>query len=311
MRICFWGVALSADDNYIHAVMAIKAEEVCNTNNKVSNSFNPLSKDVALAVNRLSLHPRMQFHQQTHKPGLMGRANASVQQSLDEALNLVTGLELLSPTAYSLDPATLPDPTLGEEMVRQPARLKGCGLRRIDEFVGDAAYVGGLELVSRRFIDSRGEDGVLRPGLYPLLEPLFGAGSQDHGQEDRRFATFINGTSALGNSFRDAFDSLKALCPDAEAGPLSVEVEAVRPVSSKDPKLQRDITKQIEDTRAIDLAKRHQDLAINDRRKVAYKQRLTSTTGVLTSVPTKATQTPQHLFTGAVALVMGAIDPRF
>ena len=48
--LTIWGVALSKDGNYIKAAMAIKAEEVCNTINKVTNSFNPLSKDVTLAV---------------------------------------------------------------------------------------------------------------------------------------------------------------------------------------------------------------------------------------------------------------------
>jgi hypothetical protein len=97
--------------------MAIKAEEVWNTMNKVANSFNPLSKDVTLAVLRLSLQPRAQYHQQTHQPHLMESANERIQKSLDRALELATGLDLLNPAAYSQDPVTLQDPTLGVEMV--------------------------------------------------------------------------------------------------------------------------------------------------------------------------------------------------
>jgi hypothetical protein len=47
---CDRGVELSKDDNYIKAAMAIKAEEVCDTINKVTNSFNPLSKDVTFVI---------------------------------------------------------------------------------------------------------------------------------------------------------------------------------------------------------------------------------------------------------------------
>jgi hypothetical protein len=123
-------------------------------------------------------------------------------------------------------------------MVAQPARHKGLGLRRIGGFVGSAAYVGGMKLASRRLIDKRGEDVSVQAGLYPLLEPFFGAGSQDHGNEDQRFAKFT-----------EAFESLKALCPEAEAE-LSMPAAAIRPGSNIDPKLQRDIMKQIEDIRA-------------------------------------------------------------
>jgi hypothetical protein len=155
--LTIWGVALSKDDNYIKAAMAIKAEEVCNTINKVTNSFNLLSKDVTLAVLRLSLQPRAQYHQQTHQSHLVESANKRIQKSLDWALELVTGLDLLNPAAYSQDPVNLQDPALGAERVAQPARHKGLGLRRIDDFVGSAAYVGGIELVSRRLIDKRGK----------------------------------------------------------------------------------------------------------------------------------------------------------
>jgi hypothetical protein len=53
--LAIWGVALSKDDNYIKAAMAIKAEEVYNNIKKVTNSCSPLRIDVTLAVLRLSL----------------------------------------------------------------------------------------------------------------------------------------------------------------------------------------------------------------------------------------------------------------
>ena len=72
-------------------------------------------------------------------------------------------------------------------MAAQPARHKGLGLRRVDDFAGLASFVGAVELAPRRLIDWRAEDGSQHAGLYPLLEPLLGAGSQDYGYEDRRF----------------------------------------------------------------------------------------------------------------------------
>jgi hypothetical protein len=127
----------------------------------------------------------------------MKSANERIQQSLDRALEIATGLDFLNPAAYSQDPETPEDPALGAEMVAQPARHKGLGIRRIDGFVGSAAYIGGMELVSRRLIDKRGKDGSVQAGLYPLLEPLFGAGSQDHGNENQRFAKLTDGSSTI------------------------------------------------------------------------------------------------------------------
>ena len=67
--------------------MATKAEGVCNSINNIIQSPNPFSPDVAIAVLRLSLHPRLQYNQQVHQPHLMEAANASIQQTLDKALN--------------------------------------------------------------------------------------------------------------------------------------------------------------------------------------------------------------------------------
>jgi hypothetical protein len=103
--LAIWGVALSNDGNYIKAATAIKAEKVYKTINKVTNSYNPLSKNVNfLAVLRLNLQPRAQYHQQTHQPNLMESANERIQQPLDRALELATCLDFLNPAAYSQDP---------------------------------------------------------------------------------------------------------------------------------------------------------------------------------------------------------------
>lgn len=78
-------------------------------------------------------------------------------------------------------------------------------------------------------IDSTDATGRTRAGLYPLLEPLFGRGSQDDDKKEQRFQQFTNGTSALGNTFRDTLDELIEKCPHAQRGPLSIEPTNIRP----------------------------------------------------------------------------------
>jgi hypothetical protein len=86
-------------------------------------------------------------------------------------------------------------------------------------------------------------------------------------------------------------------------------VAAIRPESNIDSKLQRDITKQIEDTRAKEFLLRHKFLAKTYRRRTSFENRLQSTMAFNDTTPTKATEVPQVYFTGAVALVMGVLDP--
>ena len=240
----------------------------------------------------------------------MAETNATVQKAIDSAIQRVAGIPILTSSAYSLDPDNLLDPSICPEMISQPARLKGLGLRRLDVFVSEAAYVGGWELVTRRLINWKVEDGSTHQGLYPLLEPLLGAGSQDFDSKDQRFAKFTDGSSTLGTYFRQAFDDLVQRCPDAETGPLSLTVAATRPVSYSNPKMQGDITRQVENAQAKSLAARFEALGKRDRRRISYQNRSPSTMACFATPPTKSSQVPQYLYTGLVALVTGALDPK-
>ena len=233
--LTIWGTALSKDDNYIKAVMANKAEEVCNIIKKVITPFNLLSPDVAMTVLRFSLQQRLQYFQQTHKPIHIEEINTKVQQALDSALDQVTGLKLFKSETYAINPESLKDPTLGPEMVAQPARHKGLGIRKVDGFVGHAAFVRGIDIIVRRLIDHIAEDGSKVPGLYPLLEDVFGEGSQDYGNAENRFVKFIDGSSTLGEHFLHSIRVLKTQCPGAEDGPLSMPEHEIRPVNNNDP----------------------------------------------------------------------------
>ena len=141
------------------------------------------------------------------------------------------------------------------------------------------------------------------------LTPLFGNGSLDYGNEDKRFEVFFNGTSALGNNLLTSILALKQLSPDHSAGPLSLPPEGIRPNSNFDGKMQRDITKAIEEKKSKSIKIRYDSLNENDRRRQTFKNRLPTSTACLTTTPSQSTQVPQNLFTGLVALTFGALDP--
>ena len=72
---------------------------------------------------------------------------------------------------------------------------KGLGLRRLDDFVGAAASIGGWDTVSRNLIDRTDDEGTRHGGLYPLLESALGANSQDPENAETRFSAFADGRS--------------------------------------------------------------------------------------------------------------------
>ena len=111
-----------------------------------------------------------------------------------------------------------------------------------------------------------------------------------------RFEKLTDGSSALGRSFSASLQILKSFCPGVEDGPLSRPESAVRPNSSTNPKLQGDITKQIEDHRAKVLAERHKALSAEDRRRISNENRLPSTLAFATTAQTKATMVPTKIF---------------
>ena len=82
------------------------------------------------------------------------------------------------------------------DLIALPARYKGLGLRRMDEFVGAAASIGGWDMVSRNLIGRTDEEGNRHEGLYPLLESAFGQISQDPENADTRFFALADGEVA-------------------------------------------------------------------------------------------------------------------
>jgi hypothetical protein len=310
--LMIWGSACSADGNYRKGHMAKKSTEVCSTINHITQTLNPRNKDLALSVVRLSLQNRLQYFQQIQFPEDMQHANDTVQLALETAVTTILGFDINDPTSYSTTPATLADPSITADNAALPAKSKGMGLRKMNMFRSEVAFVGGLDQVAKQFIDIRDDQGnIVRRGLYPLLEPMFGAGSQDAVNKDTRWEKFIDGSSTMGTQFRIAVIKLKTMCPPTSAGPLKLPVAAIRPASVLDGKLQKELTIQIEKHATNVINARHDALADTDRRKQAFQQRQPNTMACLTTAPTKMSQVPQNLFTGCAAHILGAIDPIF
>lgn len=306
-----WGAAISADSNYIEGKLAIKAERVCSTITKIITTLNPINHDLAMTILRLSLYSRLQYSQQCQRPDHMTGTNQRVQDALDRALTDICGIDINDPASFSLTPETLPDPSIVADTMTLPTKSKGMGIRRMTGHRGQCAYIGGWHIVANQCFDTKDEDGtVIREGLYPLLGPLLGADSQDPTNEDRRWTKFIDGNSVLGNQFKHVVESLATLTPGTE-GPLAYSVQAIRPKSRTEGKLQQELTKQIDKSLATQVAARYDALPRSDRRRIAHQHRQTHTMACFTTSPTTKSQVPQSIYTGCFALLLGAIDPAY
>ena len=165
-------------------------------------------------------------------------------------------------------------------------------------------------MVSRNLVDRTDDEGTRHRGLYPLLESVLGENSQDSENSDTRFSAFTDGCSRIRTQFSEAFNLLRQKAPGAESGPLSRPVEALRPTDAKQPKLQNELTKQVEEhCRVRDITGRFNLLRPGDRRRTAFQNRVASTAARLTTIPTHTTEMPQQLFPSLAAFLLGALDP--
>ena len=119
------------------------------------------------------------------------------------------------------------------DLIALPARYKDLRLRQMDDFVGAArASIGGWDMVPRNLIGRTDEEENRHEGLYPLLESVLGANSQNPENAETRFSAFTDGRSQIGTQFGEAFHLLRQKAPEAP-GPLSRPVDALRPTDAK------------------------------------------------------------------------------
>ena len=65
--------------------------------------------------------------------------------------------------------------------------------------------------VISRLVDATMLNGVSVQGLYQHLDQEVGAGSQDEGNEERRFESLVNGHSVIGNQIKKSWSALQAI----------------------------------------------------------------------------------------------------
>ena len=88
-------------------------------------------------------------------------------------------------------------------------------------------------MVSRYLLDRTDEEGNKYGGLYPLLESVLGANSQDPENAETRFSAFTDGRSQMGAQSGEAPNLLRLKAPDEAPGPLSRPEDALRPTDAK------------------------------------------------------------------------------
>ena len=95
-----------------------------------------------------------------------------------------------------------------------PARLFGCGLRRVSETAA-ASFAGSVCRVAPALIDSNVRGELRRGFMHEQLAPMLGANSFDEGMEAARFAHLIAGTSTLGVQLNRCWESLVGMVSEA------------------------------------------------------------------------------------------------
>ena len=169
--------------------------------------------------------------------------------------------------APSGDPSTTPD------LIVPPVRHLGLGLRQMNDYVGAEAPTGTSGMISRNPIALTDGDKTRHRGLYPPSS-ISRRKLPRPGKVDTRFFVFTDGRSRIGTWLSEALNLQRRKFQGAEPDPLSMPEEALRPTDRKQPKLQNELTKQVEECRVRDITGRFHLLRPGDWRRTAFKNLL-------------------------------------
>ena len=304
--LTIWGISVSQDERYIKTKNDIKIEKMCSTIKKITQQLLPISKDVSFAVLRLSHQALAQFQNQTHSPITTKAAMKKLQKVLDDTRDNIIGLHLSEPDTYGSRDDPISDPNIVMDSLRLPTRMKGFGLRIMGKTQSDAAFIGGVVMAAKNWLPNSKPDGTITPGIYPLLETMFKyRGPQPEPDGQQTFTNFVNGDYTMGKNLKESFNRCKVAANNPQDGILHGEVESL----CLDDKIQRLIVKQIEETKYKSISARMNQLPSDDRRRLSWMNRQSTTSAIFTTTPTISSQVPNNLFTGTAALLLGAVDP--
>ena len=171
------------------------------------------------------------------------------------------------------------------DLIAFPVRHKGLRHRRLDDFVGAAASIGGWGMVSRNPIDRTDEEGNRDEGLYPLLESILARLGKPGYPLLRLHRWPLTDRHTVQRSIQPA----KAKSPGRSAGftiETSGRTEAERFKTIKTPKRTNQASRGAPSTR------HHRSLKPTPprrQRRTAFQNRIASTAACLTTTPTHAT----------------------
>ena len=218
------------DDAYVHAQLQAKTDRALSKITTISSQLRDVHLQSLHCVMHYALHPLLDYWLQHSYP------HHSIPQAalLDAAL--------LAEVQHSMVRAGAAVDELTVRRLRLPARLYGCGLRERAS-LAPAAFVASACRALPLFLHRLDADGGELPGFLPQLGPVLGAGSFDVGEEGRRFAHLLSGSTDLGLCLASAWEALQRTVGDVAEGPLAVPASSM---GAGQQRMQHALTRQLD-----------------------------------------------------------------
>ena len=241
------------DANYVAAYLGRKAVETMSTITTIKSKLRDRHLQSLYAVAYHCMVPMFQHWVQHCYPEDVQIAAALVDNAMLDVAATCIG-EHIGTDMFAL------------RRLQMPARMYGGGLRSMAD-VAPAAFLGTLCATLPLFADRQATDGTVSPGFLPGVGLALGTTSFDAGNEETRFAMFLQSGTRMAASMATSWAALQREVGNSSDGPLS------RPVSAAGAgveKLQRELTKQREKARFQNLDTAIRALAPDDMRRAAW-----------------------------------------
>jgi hypothetical protein len=254
------------DDAFVAAVMAKK---VRGTVSKINSTFESLRNSHKQTLHCIAYYCLNSLFDHWLQ-GLLPQHSVAHARLVDDALDSVL--------RHTLVPGALDDP-LTLRRLRMPARHGGIGFRACadtgTEFAVKrlAGFIGSVNQAIPRMLDVTSKDGVVIAGYSNGLAPLLGVGSFDE-NEGERYADLIAGDSLLGAQIVSAWTTLQdgASPPDMVAPRAGLLSAAADDLGFGTAHLQRELTKEVEDCRSLDLSRVISELPAGNPKRESYEE---------------------------------------
>ena len=303
-----WGCA-TGSDGFVTAYVERKGERCRSLISTITRRLATVDPDCLMQVVRLSLSHVLDWVVQNHPPRLTMAEARRFDGAIAAAVAAAGGVDVLDPLAAYSSQVGLQATDLVARRARQPIRLGGLGIRSVED-VARPAYVGVMNMTLPFFLDWQGGDGAVVPGFYntPMMSEVLGDGSFDVGGEDQRLAVFLQSGLPMAADVEEAWQVLQGEVGLDDHGPLSAPVAGMGGGEYAE-KLQRSVTKQREETRAVEIEAVALQLPPGDERKVSFCNWSPTAGSLFGSCPTPDTASPPELYCLAFSAFFGVEVP--